>query len=76
MFNAEIKAKLADAKSLDEVKEILKGWEIDAEQVWKEVQNHRSMSNEKLGLNELDAVVGGFDRDWKKRWLRGYVRME
>ena len=67
MANAELKSKLAAAKSFDEVKEILKERsEINAEQVWKEIENHRSNKSDKLDLDELDAVSGGFDRDWLK----------
>ena len=65
MFNNELRKKLSGAKSLDEVKEILSDHKnVDAEQVWKEIENHRSNKNKKLDLNELEAVSGGFDRDW------------
>ena len=63
----ELKAKLIEARSLEEAKEILKGREgIDAERAWQEIENHRSAMSEKLDLDELDAVAGGFDRDWLK----------
>ena len=67
MLNPKLKAKLATAKSLDEVKIILKDIPgIDPEQIWKEIENHRSAKSEKLDTKELDAVSGGFDRDWLK----------
>ena len=61
----ELRAKLAEARSLDETKEILNGHEgLDAERVYQEIQRHRSMQSERLDLNELDAVNGGAARDW------------
>ena len=67
MLNNELKARLNNAKNLAEVKEILKNnLEINAEQVWKEIEKHQSAKNEKLDLDELDAVSGGADRDWQK----------
>ena len=67
LMNNELKAKLAEAKSLDEAKEILKGREdIDAERAWREIENHRSSKSERLDFEELDAVSGGADRDWEK----------
>ena len=59
--------KLAGAESLTEVQDILKGRsDIDAERAWQEIENHRSNMSERLDLDELDAVSGGADRDWKK----------
>ena len=67
MLNNELKAKLNNAESLEEVKEIVKDHpELDAEKVYQEIERHRSSQTEKLDLNELDAVSGGADRDWKK----------
>ena len=67
MLDDKIKERLAGARSLEEVKEILKGnSNIDPERVWKENERHRSLAHEKLDLNELDAVSGGADRDWKR----------
>lgn len=62
MINEEMKAKLNKAKSLDDVKDILKGFDkADPEKVWGEIERHRSAAAEKLDLNELDAVSGGED---------------
>ena len=62
-----MKEKLKTANSLEEVMEIVKDYpELNAEQIWREVEKHRSSKNEKLDLEELDAVSGGFDRDWTK----------
>ena len=67
MTNNELKERLAAASNLGEVQEILKDHpELNAEQVWEEVQRHTSARSEKLDLNELDAVSGGADRDWQK----------
>ena len=67
MLDKQLKEKLAEANSLDEAKDILKDRpELDAEKVYQEVERHRSGRAEKLDLNELDAVSGGADRDWRK----------
>ena len=67
MLSAELKEKLNHSTSLGEVKELLSGCpELDAEQVWQEIENHRSENSEKLDLDELDAVSGGSDRDWRR----------
>ena len=61
----ELRTKLAEARSLEETKEILNGREgIDADRVWQEIERHRSQANERLDLNELSAVSGGAGRDW------------
>ena len=66
-MNAKLKANLLQARSLDQTKEILKDHPgLNAEKVFEEVERHRSASSEKLDLDELDAVSGGFDRDWLK----------
>ena len=71
----EIKAKLANAKSLEEAKEILNGHaDIDPERVWEEIERHRSNWNEKLDLNELDAVAGGA-RDYAKEGCAATVEV-
>ena len=52
----ELRTKLAEARSLDETKEILKGHEgLDAERVYQEIERHRSKESERLDLSELDA---------------------
>jgi len=67
MLNNELKARLNNAKSLEEVKEILKDHpKLKAEEIWKELEKHESSKSEKLDLDELDAVSGGADRDWTK----------
>ena len=54
------------AKSLEEVKEVLEDYpEINAEQVWGEIERNQTTKSEKLDLDELDAVSGGA-RDWTK----------
>ena len=71
----EIKAKLANAKSLEEAKEILNGHaDIDPERVWEEIERHRSDWNEKLDLDELDAVAGGA-RDYAKEGCAATVEV-
>ena len=71
----EIEAKLANAKSLEEAKEILNGHaDIDPERVWEEVERHRSNWNEKLDLDELDAVAGGA-RDYAKEGCAATVEV-
>ena len=63
MLDDKIKERLAGARNLEEVKEILKdNSSIDPERAWKESERHRSLTHEKLDLNEL----GGADRDWKR----------
>ena len=66
-MNADLKMKLSKAGSLEEVKGMLgAGSGVDAEQLWREIEKHRSGQSEKLDLNELDAVSGGADRSWTK----------
>ena len=66
-MNKELRERLRSAKSLDEVKKIIAGQEgLNAERIWQEIEKHASGKNEKLDLEELDAVAGGADRDWKK----------
>ena len=67
MLSNELVKKLQDAKSLDDVKDIVKdNPELNSEKIWEEIERHRSAKSEKLDLNELDAVAGGSDRDWVK----------
>ena len=67
VLDDKFKERVSEAKSLEEVKEILKGYSnIDAERVWKEIERRRSSMSEKLDVDELDAVSGGTNRDWKK----------
>ena len=62
-----LKERLKDAKSLEEVKEIVKGdSKLSAEQIWQELERHQSTKSERLDLEELEAVSGGADRDWTK----------
>ena len=65
MAKDAMRAKLSNARSLNEVKSILSGAEgVDCERVWGEIGKHRSIRSEKLDLNELESVSGGEDRDW------------
>ena len=67
MHDETLRERLGEASSLHEVEEILgKGSTIDAERVWQEIENRRSLGSEKLDLDELDSVSGGADRDWEK----------
>ena len=68
MVNKELRAKLLEAENLEEVKDIIRdNPELNAERLWQEIEKHKSAKSEKLDLNELDAVSGGADRDWKKQ---------
>ena len=59
--------KLLEASSLEEVKDVLKDRpDLDARRVYEELESHRSLRSERIDLEELDAVSGGADRDWKK----------
>ena len=63
----ELKERLAQANSLEDVQNALLDFpDIDASQVYQELQRHRSGEAERLDLNELDAVSGGADRSWTK----------
>ena len=65
MNKNKLRERLNAAGSLEEVKSIAaKVPGLDAERAWEEIQRHRSEEANKLDLNELDAVSGGFDRDW------------
>ena len=59
-MNQALKAKLAGAKSLDQVKGILKDLPgMDPARVWQEMERHNAATSEKLDRSELDAVSGG-----------------
>ena len=65
MLNNELKSNLANAETLEEVEALLEGKpNLDPKKVYEELRRHRSKEAEKLDLEELDAVSGGFDRDW------------
>ena len=67
MNKNELKERLGQVHSLEEAKEILADRpDLDAKRIYGEIENHRSNRNERLDLEELDAVSGGADRDWKK----------
>ena len=67
MNNNELKERLGQVHSLEEAKDILADRpDLDAKRIYEEIENHRSNRNERLDLEELDAVSGGADRDWKK----------
>ena len=67
MISAELKEKLSHSNTLEEIKGLLSEHpELDAERIWQEIANHRSGKNEKLDLQELEAVSGGSDRDWRR----------
>ena len=67
----ELKAKLLAAKSVEEVTELVKadGQEITEEEaahLWEEITRKRAQDGKELSLDELEAVSGGWDRDWAK----------
>lgn len=66
-YSHELIAKLKKAQSPEEVAELLKTDGQDealAEQFWSELsRNHRENADE-LSPDELEAVSGGWDRDW------------
>ena len=67
MLDNLLKEQLKNAKSLEEVKEIIKDHpELNAEHIWKESSAHLNSASKLLDLDELDAVSGGADRDWCK----------
>ena len=68
----ELAELIQNAKSVDDVKKALakagdKFKDIDPERLYEELQ-HQLTKNEKLDLDELDAVSGGSDRNW---WVDG-----
>ena len=75
-MNADLKTKLSKASSLEQVKGMLGADSgVDAEQLWREIEKHRSGQSEKLDLNELDSVAGGADRDWVKEGCASTVEI-
>ena len=65
MMKEELKPKLLQAKSTEEVAGLLKNAGMDeskAGQIWNEISSHRK--DKELSLDELEAVSGGADRDW------------
>ena len=65
MMKEELKPKLLQAKSAEEVAGLLKNAGMDeskAGQIWNEISSHRK--DKELSLDELEAVSGGADRDW------------
>ena len=66
MLDEKLEKRLYEAKSVEEVKDILKGHpELDAERIYQEIEKRHSLKAEKLDLGELDAISGGY-RDWVK----------
>ena len=67
MNKNELKERLLQAESLEDVKNILEDQPNDVvERISKEFEIHRLGDNRKLDLDELDTVSGGADRDWTK----------
>lgn len=64
----ELKEKLLNADSEEEVKSLLGGsTEEKASEIWQEIEAyHGAMGLEKVDDDELEAVSGGEDRDWLK----------
>ena len=76
-MNAELRAKLMKAQSLEEVTELLKEDGQDgtqAEQIWTELTHKRQADGKELSLDELEAVSGGYDRDWATEGCAATVR--
>ena len=66
-LSEELKKELIKAQSAEQVTEIIKagGQEIsaeDAEHLYQEIVHHNQ--DAELSADELEAVAGGFDRDW------------
>jgi hypothetical protein len=65
-MNKELREKLINAKSLEEVENFVADYhDFNAQQIWQEIERHQSSVSEKLDLEELDSVSGGA-RDWRK----------
>ena len=66
----ELKAKLLDAKSAEEVARLIKesGREITEEEIsplWDEIEKyHNKPDIEEFSAEELETISGGVDRDW------------
>ncbi len=61
----ELKEKIMNAQSAEEVAALLKPSGVDealATQIWSEISTHRD--DKELSPDELDAIAGGADRDW------------
>lgn len=59
----ELKAKLKQAQSLEEVTGLLQaaGQDTDqAEKMWRELEKERALEDKELSLDELKAVSGGY----------------
>jgi len=69
MMKEELKLKLLQAKSAEEVAGLLKNAGMDeskAAQLLKEIQKGWEQEGKELSLDELETVSGGADRDWLK----------
>ena len=69
MMKEELKPKLLQAKSAEEVAGLLKNAGMDeskAAQLLKEIQKGWEQDGKELSLDELETVSGGADRDWLK----------
>ena len=76
MMKSETKQRLKAAKTLEEVKELLKDEPgLDPARVYEEIGKHRQADAKKLDLGELDAVSGGADRDWAKEGCAATVEI-
>ncbi len=69
-ITCEILAELLKAENAGQVMDILtrNGQECsteDAEHIWKEIEHHKVDYKEGISLDELEAVSGGWDRDYK-----------
>lgn len=65
MMGVEMKTRIAVAESLDEVKEVLGGMELDSERVWDELQNivpTKLKSLTLMNLNPLAEVPTGIGK--------------
>lgn len=68
-FSNELIAKLKNAKSLEEVTELLRANgedEANAEKLWKELETLHMQEDQELSLEELESVAGGRDINWFK----------
>ena len=84
MDSIEIRAKLSNAKNIDDVKAILaeSGEKVtpeDTERIWQELEHHRPSGKRKLDQDEMDAVAGGTlfkERDWIKEGCAATVESD
>ena len=68
-INREMRAKLICAKDQEEVRSILSpnATDEDIERVWQEIETHRPADGlEAVDDDELEAVSGGYKRDYGK----------